>query len=364
MAEGASPKPGQPRHRRRRRGEAWFDAELSAAIAFFDTPDDLLDIEAQRESFRRNYEGARPLSMTGVEVLDIPGGTSEGPPVRVRIYRPVHAPEGALPAMLWLHGGAFSFAFAEIDDDICSRLALDAGYVLVSPDYRLSPEHPFPAGIDDAYRTLEWMAAQATRMGLDPGCIVVGGSSSGGALAAAICLRARDEHGPTIQLQVLSCPVTDDRMDSPSMRTYDDTPVFDQVQAAAMWDRYLGTDRPPDVSPFAAPARARSLADLPPAYVVTAHHDPLRDEALRYAMRLIAAGNRTELHHFPDTFHSFDLVVPTSGLSLRVYSDYLAILRRVRADAAPSAPVEAGRGAEGTDVPEYGPTTSARSRTA
>jgi acetyl esterase len=346
------------RDRRRRHGETWFDAELSAAITLFDTPDDVLDVEAQRESFRRNYELARPLSLVGVEVQDIEAESSGQPPVRVRTYRPIHATGKPLPVLLWLHGGAFSFGFAEIDDDFCSRLALDAGYLIASPDYRLSPEHPFPASIDDAYNTLEWMVARAASLGIDTGCIAVGGSSSGGALAAAVCLRARDEHGPSIQLQILSCPVTDDRMDTHSMRMYDDTPVFDRVQTASMWDRYLGVDRPAVISPYAAPGRARSLADLPPAYIVTAQHDPLRDEALSYGMRLIAAGNRTELHHLPDTFHSFDLVVPTSGVSLRAYADYLAVLRRTRAEAAPSTPAKREEDERRPDLPQYGSTTT------
>lgn len=348
-------------------GDARFDAELSAAIALFASPEDPLDVAAQRESFRRNYEAARPLSMRGVGVEDLePDGSIGGPPVRVRIYRPLHLGPKFLPAMLWLHGGAFSFAFAEIDDDFCSRVAVDTGYLVVSPDYRLSPEHPFPAGLDDAYATLEWMTSAAAGLGTDIACVAVAGSSSGAGLAAAVCLRARDHRGPNIQLQILSCPVTDDRLDTPSMRIYNDAPVFDGIQAAAMWDRYLGPVRP-DVSAYAAPARARDLGGLPPAYIVTAQHDPLRDEALTYAMRLIAAGNRTELHHVPDTFHSFDLVVPTSGVAQRVYADYVAVLRRARAESAPSVHQSTGKGrrreppraenASRIATPERGPST-------
>ena len=328
-----------------------FDAELSAAMALFATPEDPLDVAAQRESFRRNYESARPLSMAGLSVDDLTPESPSAPPVGIRVYRPIHPQSTRLPALLWLHGGAFSFAFAEIDDDFCSRIALDAGFLVISPEYRLAPEHPFPAGLDDAYHTLEWMVATQDALGIDGGCIAVGGSSSGGAIAAALCLRARDEAGPTIQLQILSCPVTDDRLETRSMRLYQQAPGFDGIQAVAMWQRYLRAHASSEASPYAAPARARSLAGLPPAYVLTAQHDALRDEAIQYAVRLIAAGNRCELHHLPDAFHTFDLVVPTAGISQRVYADYLAVLRRARSEAAPSVAADRSLGSRATADP-------------
>ena len=335
-----------------------FDAELSAAIGLLALTEDPLDVAAQRQSFRHNYESARPLSMEGVVVEDLTPDGLATPPVRVRTYRPVHRAEGPLPALLWVHGGAFSFAFAEIDDDFCSRIAVDSGYLVVSPEYRLAPEHPFPAGLDDVYHTLQWMFARQRDLEIDPGCVAIGGPSAGGAIAAAVCLRARDEGGPTIQLQILCCPVTDDRLRTRSIHEYQQAPGFDAVQAAAMWPRYLGTGFSGHVSPYAAPARARSLAGLPPAYIVTAQHDALRDEAIGYATRLISAGNRTELHHVPDTFHTFDLVVPTSELSQRVYADYLAVLRRTRSEAAPSATPDLAGSVSAAPIP--GESTSSR----
>ena len=303
-----------------------MDAELAAALIMFDSgcPKDL---ERDRRRLRDIYDASPPVIPSTVKVLDVQPEALQGPPVRVRLYLPDGAGEQRLPTMLWLHGGAFSHGFAELDDDLCSRLANDAGFVIASPDYRLSPEHPFPAGFDDAYGTLVWLAEVAGRLGLDTRRLVVGGSSAGGALAASVCQRSRDQAGPTICQQILACPVIDDRLVTWSMQHYVDSPVFDRAAAELMWTRYLGEQRE-DPPAYAAPGRTLDLTGLPPAYVLTAEHDPLRDEGIEYAVRLIAAGNHVELHHLPGTFHSFDSIVPTAGLSQRVRQDYLAALQR------------------------------------
>jgi acetyl esterase/lipase len=232
-----------------------------------------------------------------------------------------------MPAMLWIHGGAFTYGFPEMDDDICMRLAADSGFLIASPEYRLSPENPFPAGFDDSYNSLLWLANQADLLGVNRDHLVVGGTSAGGALAAGVCLRARDEEGPRIRQQILACPVIDDRLTTDSMRKYDNSPIFTNSEARLMWERYLGEHRnnPPR---YAAPGRESDLSNLPPTYVLTADIDPLRDEGINYAVRLIEAGNLVELHHLPGTFHSFDTTVPTAGISQRVYQDYLAALLR------------------------------------
>ncbi|RKS75539.1 acetyl esterase/lipase [Motilibacter peucedani] len=302
-----------------------MDAELSAALIMFDIGDGT-DLEDGRERLHAIHRTSSLTVPHAVEVRDIAPGP-DGPPVRVRFYRPRGAAD--VPVMLWLHGGAFAFGFAEIDDELCVRLAEDSGFAIASPDYRLSPEHPFPAAFDDGYGTLEWVLRNAGPLGLDTGCVAVGGSSAGGALAAGVCLRARDEGGPEIHQQLLICPVTDDRMATRSMQLYTHSPCFTRQGAELMWDRYLGPsrDEPPR---YAAPAREEDLSGLPPAFVLTAEEDPLRDEGIDYALRLIAAGTSTELHHVPGTFHSFDSIVPTAGVSQRAYADYLAALQRCR----------------------------------
>jgi acetyl esterase len=145
--------------------------------------------------------------------------------------------------------------------------------VVVSVDYRLAPEHPFPAAIDDCYAALEWVAANAEDLGVDPAAIAVGGVSSGGALAAAVSLLARDRSDPAVAFQLLINPVLDDRLDTASFRAFPDTPLWNSRDVAVMWDLYLGPERG-QVSPYAAPARAADLAGLPPAYVLTSEFDP------------------------------------------------------------------------------------------
>ena len=302
-----------------------MDAELAAALIMFDAGDPH-DLDSARKRLRKIYTANKPQIPETVRVRDLQTTSPFGPPVRLRLYEP-RAASAPMPAMLWIHGGAFTYGFPEMDDDICMRLAADSGFLIASPEYRLSPENPFPAGFDDSYDSLQWLANQADLLGINRDHLVVGGTSAGGALAAGVCLRARDESGPKIRQQILACPVIDDRLITDSMKKYDNSPIFTNSEARLMWQRYLGENRdnPPR---YAAPGREHDLSNLPSTYVLTADIDPLRDEGINYAVRLIEAGNLVELHHLPGTFHSFDTTVPTAGISQRVYQDYLAALLR------------------------------------
>jgi acetyl esterase/lipase len=201
----------------------------------------------------------------------------------------------------------------------------------VSVEYRLAPEHPFPAGVEDCYAALRWLADNAGALGADPGRLAVAGTSAGGGLAAAVALMARDRGGPALRLQVLSIPELDDRLQTPSMTTFIDTPLWNRPNAVLSWSFYLGreADAAPgdDVSPYAAPARATDLRGLPPAYVATAELDPLRDEGIAYASALMHAGVPVELHQFPGTFHGSALV-STASVSCRQQAELLDALRR------------------------------------
>jgi acetyl esterase/lipase len=220
----------------------------------------------------------------------------------VRIYAPTQAGDGPHPAMLYLHGGGFVLGSIAMEHAQTTSLARGVGAVVVSVEYRLAPEHPFPAAVDDAYAALVWLHGHAASLGVDPTRIAVVGNSAGAGLAAALTLMARDRGGPPIRFQYLGIPVLDDRLTTHSMTTMVDTPMWSRPLAELSWGWYLGEQRE-DVSAYAAPARAADLSGLPPAYVSTMESDPLRDEGILYAIRLLQAKVSTELHSFPGTWH-------------------------------------------------------------
>ena len=261
-----------------------------------------------------------------MEDIDIPG-KAEDPDVPVRIYRP-RAPSMAPRAcLLEIHGGGFIFGDIAMMDPWCQAVAGELGAVVVSVGYRLAPEHRFPAALHDCHAALCWVAAQAEALGIDPTRIVIAGQSAGGALAAATSLYARDHGGPLPCFQLLEIPVLDDRLDTPSMLAFTDTPFWNRPNAEWGWKHYLGDAFGGEVSPYAAPLRATDLSGLPPAYISTMEFDPLRDEGLVYAMRLLQAGVSVEIHSFPGTFHGSS-VVYTAPVSLRSATEVMTVLAR------------------------------------
>jgi acetyl esterase/lipase len=203
----------------------------------------------------------------------------------------------------------------------------------------LAPEHPFPAAVDDCYAALSWTAAGADDLGIDRSRVGVGGVSAGGGLAAAVALMTRDRGVPVVAFQMLIFPVLDDRMATASM-AFVDTPLFDGPAAARMWSSYLDANRS-STSPYAAPARAEDLRGLPPTYLATGEFDPLRDEGISYALRLLAAEVSVELHNFAGTFHTFD-VFPTA-ISKRAANEQVEWLRRIADLLKDSVPKESLR---------------------
>jgi len=272
-------------------------------------------------------------------VIDGPDGTE----LPVRVYRPVTAAaRGAavgagdpLPAVLHIHGGGFAVGSVDTELGGCVQLACKVGAVVVSVEYRLAPEHPFPAAIEDCYAALCWLDAEAAALGVDRGRIAVFGGSAGGGLAAGLALVARDRGGPRLCFQFLGIPELDDRLETPSMLRFVDTPMWNRPNAVQSWKHYLG-DAPGPVSPYAAPARAENLAGLPPAFVSTMEFDPLRDEGITYALRLLQAGVSVELHQYPGTFHG-SAMVTTAAVSRRQAAETIEVMQRAlnRAGGAP-----------------------------
>lgn len=254
-------------------------------------------------------------------------GPAGAPDVRVLCYRP-RAASGPLPLLLSIHGGAFCLMSPDSFAGMDAGFATTCGCQVVSVDYRLAPEHPFPAGIDDCWAALNWATSTDT-LDIDATRTAVVGASAGGALAAALCQMTRDRGGPAIGFQGLFIPVIDDRMNTVSMRQrFKDASLdaFNHRAAKGMWMHYLGADHDPaKTSPYAAPIRASSFADLPPACVLTYGLDPLRDEGIQYAMALMAAGVDVELHTCPGAEHGGKMLnLGAAARSMQVLNGALA----------------------------------------
>ncbi len=250
------------------------------------------------------------------------------PEVPVRVYRPAGA-SGSLPALLYIHGGGFVIGSIETEDPIARMLASEVGCVVVSVEYRLAPEHPYPAQVDDCYAALRWVADQAGELGIDPSRLGVYGGSCGGGLAAATALMARDRGGPALALQMLLYPMLDDRCETPSCAEIHDLGLWDTWANREGWEAMLGDETGgAGVSQYAAPARAIDLAGLAPAYIDVGELDCLRDEDIDYANRLIEAGVPTELHLYPGAYHAWELFGPDAKVSKQTVPVRIGALRR------------------------------------
>ncbi|MEV4568427.1 alpha/beta hydrolase [Nonomuraea sp. NPDC049419] len=269
----------------------------------------------------------RPETEVSIEDRMVPGPAG-AQDVRVRVYRPAEAGENR-PALYWIHGGGMIIGKPEMDDEMIVRYVERLGLVAVSVDYRLAPEHPHPAPVEDCYAGLAWTAKNAAELGIDPARLAVGGASAGGGLAAATVLLARDRGGPDVAFQLLICPMLDDRNVTPSSHAFADAVVWPRSANLYGWKALLGDlAGTGDVSPYAAPARATDLSGLPPAFVDVGELEVFRDECVDYAQRLAQAGVSTEFHLFPGAFHGFDMMLPDAELSRRARAAREAALKR------------------------------------
>jgi acetyl esterase/lipase len=264
----------------------------------------------------RRRAGIADVDATGISIND---EVASG--VRVRIYRGAPPPS---PVAVYCHAGAFVLGNLDTDHRQCVELARRGQCSVVAVDYRLAPENPYPAAVDDAAAVLNWVSANADELGVDVSRIAVAGSSAGGALAACLAQRSADGSLPAVMFQMLHQPVLDDRVTG-SKTEFEATPAFDGPAAELMWRHYLGSTAP---SADSVPARRDQLHDLPTAFITCSDIDPLRDEALDYALRLLQAGIATELHVFAGTCHGFDSLLPDWEVAGQLFALQGRALRR------------------------------------
>jgi acetyl esterase/lipase len=260
-------------------------------------------IEEMRDNW--NVYAARMRRPHPADMTVTDGGVAgEGGTIPIRIYRPAAAHDRA-PCVLYFHGGGFMKGDLDSSDTVAWGLAQETGAVVVSVDYRLAPEHTYPAAFDDCFSVLADVGDGAGRYGVDPARIAVCGDSAGGNLAAAVSLAARDRGGPAIAAQVLIYPCLTDDLKHASYRTHAETPGLTTASMGSYWQWYLGAAGTPSKDPYAVPLKAEKLSGLPPTLVHVAEIDPLFDDGRLYAERLKAAGVPTEYRCAKGMLHGF-----------------------------------------------------------
>lgn len=269
-----------------------------------------------------------PNANVEVEERMIPGPAG-APDVRVKVHRPVNQ-AGTLPGFYHIHGGGMIIGSIDGENAAMAAFVEQVGCVVVSVDYRLAPEHPHPAPVEDCYAGLRWTAEHAAELRIDANRIAVGGESAGGGLSAATVLLARDRGGPKVAFQYLIYPMLDDRNVTPSSREFvGDWPGWPREMNLLGWKALIGDNvGGDDVSPYAAPARASDLANLPPAYIDCGNLEVFRDEDIEYAGRLMQAGVSVEFHCWPGVFHAWDLAAPSAEVTRRAFTARYGAMKR------------------------------------
>ncbi|MER5476820.1 alpha/beta hydrolase [Streptomyces sp. NPDC002734] len=305
-----------------------YDPELSALLANSPLPSAITTemIEPLRAApFTAPIEEVLATRALDHRVVAVPGSDGE---LTASVFTP-RDKAAAAPGIYFLHGGGMIIGdrFTGIENIL--DWALEHGAVVVSLDYRLAPEHPAPAPVEDAYAGFVWTTAHAEELGVDPRRILLAGTSAGGGLAAGVALLARDRKGPKAMAQLLMSPMLDDRDDSVSTLQYSNTGSWSRESNTTGWTALLGERRGSEaVSAYSAPARATDLSGLPAAFIDVGSAEVFRDEDVAYASRLWAAGVQAELHVWAGGFHIFDGAAPTAALSVAALAARTAWVRR------------------------------------
>lgn len=298
--------------------------------ALLSLPADLFDLtdiaQARTRSAALFAQFPAPALPAGMVVSDCDLRTEDGSSIVVRLYVPADLTLPA-PAVLNIHGGGLVMLSVDADDRRCIAVAERTKVIVVSVDYRLAPEHPYPVPLEDCWSALLWLYDTASSLGVDRDRIAVMGSSAGGGLAAALAMVARDRSGPSLCYQHLVFPMLDDRAIMASSQAIVDLRVWNRDANAQAWRAYLA-DCVGEVPPWAAPARAVDLGGLAPAYVCVGDLDLFVDEDVAYASALRDSGVPAELHVYAGAFHGSNGIVPGAALSRRWAADEMASLAR------------------------------------
>jgi acetyl esterase/lipase len=291
----------------------------------------LHDLAGMRAMVAAMVAGAKEqaASIPGVETADLKvPGPKGAPAVAVRLYRPKDA-GSALPVVVWMHPGGWVLGSIELEDIMAREVAKNVGCAVVSVEYRLAPEHPYPAPLEDCYAVLKWVASDGKKHGIDARRIAVGGSSAGANLAAGVALLARDRGEVSLSFQMLIYPALNDRNIAQVGPNVAENLFWSRENMLMSWQAYLeNRQATADVPIYAAPTRARDLSRLPPAFIAVGGLDMFLEECLDYAARLTVAGVNTEVHVYPGAFHAFDAFAPLARVAQRFVADRNAALAR------------------------------------
>lgn len=270
----------------------------------------------------------QPLEQTEVSIEEVAIQSYDNEEIKVRVYKPTKEIEGKLPGFLWIHGGGYVLGTAEADDALCVNIVNNANCVVVSVDYRLAPEYPYPAPVEDCYSALCYLVNNADELGVDTDKIGVGGLSAGGGLTAGLTLLARDRQFPKVHIQFPLYPMIDDSNNTPSANEITEGMIWNQQLNDLGWKYYLGELHGTENIPaYAAPARATDYSNLPITYTFIGQLDPFRSETLTYVTKLAEAGVDVEFHLYPGAYHSFEGLNPHAKMAQYASNEFLNAIK-------------------------------------
>jgi acetyl esterase/lipase len=283
---------------------------------------DLRDLAGSRTILKKLAERARIRDTSSIAVEEFAiTHPEDSTTLNLKSFRPLTG-STEKPALLWIHGGGYVMGSAGDTDQTLAQIALETDCTVFSVDYRLAPEHAYPAALDDCFDCLLWLQKHANQLKIDPARIAIGGASAGAGLTAALALRARDEGTQQVLFQLLIYPMLDHRHRTPSSRAIQDPNLWNEQTNRLAWALYLGALTDHDEIPlYASASLAADLTNLPPAFVCVGDLDIFLDEDIDYAQRLLQAGVPTELHVYPGAIHGFDMLAPDAAISQRLRTD-------------------------------------------